>query len=384
MLYASFCNIEEIDSGQALKLQDRSMTLHGNNVTRLEWLYETGLKKIPSWLRTLEKVTYVYLGYCDVKEMKGGAFPASLEVLFINNQGSEGLRLHPDSFEGLPNLWWLDASTNKITEDDMRPGLFAGATNLRDIDIFGNMEMRRFNATELFPGGSKTLEYLTLGKCGLTEVDFRGLPNLKTLDLEAFENLPPRIFSGLCALRDVRLEDATVGDETFVGATRASCHDIRDNDAAKVACYAQADGPEACDCQVGACSSCDNEASCGSHSWCVWEADALSCSDPLIANTTKTFEECVNFCGELEGARIPCITTYEDNDELWGRGQGIDGCSWAWTSHFQMDTEGEDLSKEERREEFHPLDATCESGIKNFYYTQPANPHRYVHMGIAW
>jgi hypothetical protein len=121
----------------------------------------------------------------------------------------------------------------------------------------------------------------------------------------------------------------------------------------------------------------------------VWEADALgggSCSDPLIAPTTKTFEECVDFCGELEGGRIPCITTYEDNDDLWGRGQGVGGGGWdrAWISHFQMDTEGEDLSKEERREEFHPLDATCESGIKNFYHTQPANPHRYVHMGIAW
>ncbi|GMI51515.1 hypothetical protein TeGR_g1888 [Tetraparma gracilis] len=156
MLNASFCGVNEITGEQAVELQDRNMVLHGNPVTEITWAYQGALTKIPAWLRTLEKVTYANLEYCDVKEMEGGAFPASLEELNIKNQVA-GLRLHPDSFEGLSNLWWLEASTNKITEDDMHPGLFAGATSLRQIYILGNMEMRRFNATELFPGGSKTL-----------------------------------------------------------------------------------------------------------------------------------------------------------------------------------------------------------------------------------
>ncbi|GMI24037.1 hypothetical protein TeGR_g11498, partial [Tetraparma gracilis] len=162
MLNSSFCGVDEIDGGQAVKLQDRNMTLHGNLVTRLEWPYELELKKIPAWLRTLEKITEANLGYCDVKELKGGAFPASLEKLNIKNQGSEGLRLHPDSFEGLPNLWFLEASTNKITEDEMHPGLFAGATSLSELHLEGNPEMRRFNATELFPGGSKIVSLIDL------------------------------------------------------------------------------------------------------------------------------------------------------------------------------------------------------------------------------
>jgi hypothetical protein len=37
MLNASFCNIVEIDAGQAVILQDHNMTLHGNPVTRLDW-----------------------------------------------------------------------------------------------------------------------------------------------------------------------------------------------------------------------------------------------------------------------------------------------------------------------------------------------------------
>ncbi|GMI31372.1 hypothetical protein TeGR_g13262, partial [Tetraparma gracilis] len=161
MLNASFCGVNEIMGGQAVELQDRSMTLHGNRVTSITWPYELELKKIPAWLRTLEKITEANLEYCDVKEMQGGAFPASLEELVIRNQGS-GLRLHPDSFEGLPKLRVLDASTNKITEDDMHPGLFAGATSLRELHLEGNTEMRRFNATELFPGGSKSVSLIDL------------------------------------------------------------------------------------------------------------------------------------------------------------------------------------------------------------------------------
>ncbi|GMI53472.1 hypothetical protein TeGR_g5488, partial [Tetraparma gracilis] len=66
MLNASFCNIDEIDAGQAVKLQNRSMTLYGNAVTSITWAYEIELKKIPAWLRTLEKLEDANLEYSNV------------------------------------------------------------------------------------------------------------------------------------------------------------------------------------------------------------------------------------------------------------------------------------------------------------------------------
>jgi hypothetical protein len=323
MLNASFCGVNEITGGQAVKLQDRNLVLHGNPMKSITWPYENELKKIPAWLRTLEKVTYADLAYCDVKEMQGGVFPTSLEELWINNQGSDGLRLHPDSFEGLPNLHKLEISTNKITEDDMHPGLFAGATSLGSIELYGNTEMRRFNATELFPGGSKTVWVIVLDQCGLEEgTGFQGLPHLKWLDLEDSVVLPPRLFSGLCALRPDRLNLGNVtewSDDTFAGTTL--CDAIWHNDAAKQACWEQADADSesVCGCQLGTCSSCESEDSCGSHSWCAWEADdgALggSCSDPLIAPGYMDFFECAHFCSyEVEGGRIPCVASMEDNN----------------------------------------------------------------------
>ncbi|GMI36496.1 hypothetical protein TeGR_g15056, partial [Tetraparma gracilis] len=126
MLNASFCGVDDITGEQAVELQDRSTVLHGNPVREITWAYQNQLTKIPAWLQTLEKVQKADLGYCDVKEIKGGAFPASLEELNIQNQVA-GLRLHPDSFEGLSKLQWLEISTNKLTEDDMHPGLFGDA-----------------------------------------------------------------------------------------------------------------------------------------------------------------------------------------------------------------------------------------------------------------
>jgi serine protease 12 (motopsin) len=368
MLNASFCGVDEINGGQAVKLQDRNMTLHGNPITEIYWNANVLLKKIPAWLRTLEKITYANLEHCDVNEMQGGAFPASLEELRINYQGS-GLRLHPDSFEGMSNLTYLEASTNNITEDDMHPGLFAGATSLRTIEFYSNTEMRRFNATELFPGGSKTVWYINLDSCGLVEgTSFQGLPYLKKVDLRnCFLVLPPRLFSGFCALRPDRLDlngTESWSDDTFAGTTL--CDAIRNNDAAKQACeeQADADSESVCGCQVGTCSSCESEDSCGSHSWCAWEADdgALggSCSDPLIAPTDMTFFECAHFCSyEVEGGRIPCVASMEDNNELWGRSQGLDQ-NYVWNGNF--------LSGEE----WERVDETCRSDSE---YWKPGYPN---------
>ncbi|GMI39661.1 hypothetical protein TeGR_g11879 [Tetraparma gracilis] len=208
MLNASFCDLNEITGPQATKLQDRNLTLHGNLVTRITWTYEGLLQKIPAWLRTLEKLAFANLEYCDVKEMKGGAFPASLEWLDIYNQAS-GLRLHPDSFEGLPNLWRLDLNTNDLVEDDMHPGLFAPLTRLRQLEVSGNPNMKRFDSAELFSGGSSTLDWLGAGNNGWTSgTNFHVFPNLRTLWITGGNHiaLEPGIFSGLPQLSELDLK----------------------------------------------------------------------------------------------------------------------------------------------------------------------------------
>ncbi|GMI25376.1 hypothetical protein TeGR_g9627, partial [Tetraparma gracilis] len=196
MLNASFCGVDDITGEQAVELQDRNMVLHGNPVTEITWAYQNQLTKIPAWLRTLEKVWEANLEFCDVKEMKGGAFPASLEELNIENQRGDGLRLHPDSFEGLSELWYLVISTNKLTEDDMHQGLF-GDTKLAWVDFQGNPEMLNFDAAALFPGSSgEQLSFLHLENCGLTGIGGESGTN----------------FHGLLALEELRLNDNNFGD----------------------------------------------------------------------------------------------------------------------------------------------------------------------------
>jgi hypothetical protein len=234
MLNASFCGVDDITGEQAVELQDRNLVLHGNPVTEITWAYQNQLTKIPAWLRMLEKVAYADLGYCDVKEMKGGAFPTSLEELWIRNQLA-GLRLHPDSFEGLSKLRRLDISTNKLTEDDMHPGLF-GDTKLERLYFEGNLDMLNFDAAALFPGSSgQQLEYLNLWNCGLTGIggesgtNFNGLLGLEEelrLQLNNFgDGIAEDAFSGLTRLTFLHLGGSNLTSlpaQVFAGECRLS------------------------------------------------------------------------------------------------------------------------------------------------------------------
>ena len=233
MLNASFCGVDDITGEQAVELQDRNMTLHGNPVTEITWAYQNQLTKIPAWLRTLEKVTYANLEFCDVKEMKGGAFPASLEELNIKNQVA-GLRLHPDSFEGLSKLENLELRTNKLTEDDMHPGLF-GDTKLEWLSAMGNPDMLNFDAAALFPGSSgQQLENLNLENCGLTGIggesgtNFHGLLALEKFFLEENnfgDGIAEDAFNGLARLEALILNEAgltSLPAQVFAGECRSS------------------------------------------------------------------------------------------------------------------------------------------------------------------
>jgi hypothetical protein len=233
MLNASFCGVDDITGEQAVELQDRNMVLHGNPVTEITWAYKGALTKIPAWLRTLEKVWKADLGYCDVKEMKGGAFAASLEELNIQNQIA-GLRLHPDSFEGLPNMRRLDIGTNKLTEDDMHPGLF-GDTKLEYLSIMGNPDMLNFDAAALFPGSSgQQLGELILETCGLTGIggesdsNFHGLLSLETVYLnenDFGDGIAEVAFNGLVRLTHLYLASSgllSLPAGFFSGKSRAS------------------------------------------------------------------------------------------------------------------------------------------------------------------
>jgi hypothetical protein len=236
--------------------------------------------------------------------------------------------------------------------------------------------MRRFNATELFPGGSKSVSLIDLRKCGIEEgTTFQGLPYLDWLSLRDTDFLPPRLFSGLCALGFrggswLNLEDVTAwSDDTFAGTTL--CNAITGNDAAKEACWEQADADSEsmCECQLGTCASCGEEDSCSSHSWCAWEADdgALGgrCSDPLIAPTQLSFFECAHFCShEVEGCRIPCVASIEDSNELWGRSRGQ---GWVWNGNFQSDESGGGWEW---------VDETCTSAFDRWYPNEPDGTDR--------
>lgn len=232
MLNASFCGVDYIPGSQAVELQDRNMVLHGNPVTEITWAFENQLTKIPTWLRTLEYVTLAELQFCDVKEIKGGAFPVSLEWLGIGNQ-IDGLRLHPDSFEGLSKLRRVAAMSNNLNEDDMHPGLF-GDAKLEELHIAYN-QILNFDAAALFPGSSgQQLESLTIQSCGLTEIgggsatNFHGLLVLKELDL-AINDFGNRIaedaFHGLTELKRVEIYDARLTSlpaQVFAGECRSS------------------------------------------------------------------------------------------------------------------------------------------------------------------
>jgi hypothetical protein len=361
MLNASFCGIDEITAAQAAELQDRNMTLHGNSLEEIDWSLEVRLTKIPEWLRTLERLKVVTLLGADVKEMRGGAFPPSLEDLDINTQIT-GLRLFPNSFEGLQNLRVLDATWNQLTEDNMHPGLFAGATRLRELDLSMNSDLGKFAASELFPGGSEAMAELHLDDCGLGEgTDFQGLPNLQRLDFSFNSFIPSRLFSGLCSLQLVALagyDESEMSDDMFAGTTL--CSAISDF-VLSIMCEGQADADSGkmCGCQLGACSLCEEESPCETHSLCAWEADdgALggSCSDSLIAPAAMDFFECAHFCShEVEGGRVPCLVTEEDNNELLKR---CTGGMEPWIGHYY----GEGG--------FEWVDGTCKSNFENWFGT---------------
>ena len=158
-------------------------------------------------------------------------------------------------------------STNKMAENDMHPGLFAEATRLRELHLEGNTEMRRFDSTELFPGGSKTVTHIDLRRCGMAEsTNFDGLTYLKWLDLRESVVLPPRLFSGLCALRRDWLDlegvkNVSWSNDTFAGTTL--CYAITNNNAAKQACWEQADGDSesVCGCRLASSSLCEEDVS---------------------------------------------------------------------------------------------------------------------------
>jgi hypothetical protein len=242
MLNASFCGVDQITGAQAVELQDRTMVLYGNPITTIDhttasWAYHDELTKIPTWLRTLEKVTVVNLEFCDVMELRAGAFPIALDHLYIKNQRS-GLRLHPDSFEGLPNLYYLDISTNEITEGDMHPGLFGGLTNLGFLYMYGNTEVRNFNAEELFPGGTD-LGFLNAKQCGLTAIggdsgiNLRGMRGLDVLDLsenDFADRIEADAFDGLASLSDISLTYCgitLIEPDAFSGLTNLHTLDLR-------------------------------------------------------------------------------------------------------------------------------------------------------------
>ncbi|GMH78359.1 hypothetical protein TrLO_g9996 [Triparma laevis f. longispina] len=305
MLNASFCGVDSITGADADKLQNYNLDLRGNNITKISWVGQGQLKKIPEWVRTLDSVTVADFTFCDVKEILKGSLPASLESLKVDSQNEDsGLRLHSDSFDGLSSLRTLKMANNQLTEDDMHFGLFGELISLQRLEMQRNYELGMFAASELFPNGSK-VDFLSLEDVGFSDrSDFVGLENLEYLLISNAISLGSRLFSGLCRLKELKLghdelSDA-VGfrDDTFAGKTLCNkikscasgiCHDtqpyiVGSADAAKAACLEQreAESEDKCECRKDTCSKCAGEDECivgGGGGYCSWDSGGGVCAE---------------------------------------------------------------------------------------------------------
>ncbi|GMI54307.1 hypothetical protein TeGR_g13771 [Tetraparma gracilis] len=261
MLNASFCGVDDITGEDAIKLQDHNMLLHGNDVVKVHWAYNYDLRVIPTWLRTLEKVTYANLQYSAIKEIKGGVG----SLAHLTASGNRLITLEAGLFNNTRNLIYLSVSGNRLTTleaglfdhtrhiqvvylrdnqiESLPPGMFRGvgaaeldlstnALTSLPADVFEGMDslwklILGDNKIEELPAGVfqglGSLEHLTLDGNELTTMPtgvFDGLAALNyiSLDDNPFEELPPNLFSGLCRLDGLYL-DGTISPEVFADST---------------------------------------------------------------------------------------------------------------------------------------------------------------------
>lgn len=118
-------------------------------------------------------------------------------------------------------------------------------------------------------------------------------------------------------------------------------------------------------CGKGHCAVCSSEQLCGVNDHCEWQSDGVSggtCSDTLVTPTSMNFYDCVEYCNnDVEGGRIPCVESQEEQDLLWARGDG----GYIWLGLFQTTAgvnEVEDW-----------IDETCDSSFTNWLPGFPAN-----------
>lgn len=107
-------------------------------------------------------------------------------------------------------------------------------------------------------------------------------------------------------------------------------------------------------CSLGVCTECVAEEECVENG-CSWGESG--CEDPLIAPDAMTFLECARYCSdEVEGARIPCIRSEEENANLRLRNRG----ELPWIGVAMLETG------------LGWIDATCDSTYENWSPGEPS------------
>ncbi|XP_074058557.1 extracellular matrix protein 2-like [Macrotis lagotis] len=128
----------------------------------------------------------------------------SLKTLFLAE--NEISKIPPETFNGVPNLEWLDLSKNKLDNQGLHPDAFKNLTRLKRLNLDGNF----LSTIPELPGSLQELKVNDNILRGLQRTSFRGLTKLLTLEAEGNQlhdgNIYPLAFQPLKNLMYLRLD----------------------------------------------------------------------------------------------------------------------------------------------------------------------------------
>ncbi|XP_068964600.1 extracellular matrix protein 2-like [Petaurus breviceps papuanus] len=128
----------------------------------------------------------------------------SLKTLYLSENDIS--KISAETFNGVPNLEWLDLSKNKLDTQSLHPDVFKNLTRLKRINLDGNS----LSAIPELPGSLQELKINDNVLRGLHRTSFRGLTKLLTLEAEGNQlndgNIYPLAFQPLKSLMYLRLD----------------------------------------------------------------------------------------------------------------------------------------------------------------------------------
>ncbi|XP_043829620.1 extracellular matrix protein 2-like [Dromiciops gliroides] len=126
-----------------------------------------------------------------------------LKTLYLSE--NEISKIPAETFNGVPNLEWLDLSKNKLDTQGLHPDAFKNLTRLKRLNLDGNS----LSAIPELPSSLQELKVNDNTLRGLQRTSFRGLAKLLTLEAEGNQlhdgNIYPLAFQPLKSLMYLRL-----------------------------------------------------------------------------------------------------------------------------------------------------------------------------------